>query len=237
MPIVGGKRLPVRLAEELALGAAVEPQPLGVDLGDAVSLVENDEALTHRRQHARVAGIAGLDGRLREIGLGDVVTLAEDTRNPACLVPDGFIDEVEEDLLRRSRRRGLQAGRDMAGNEAFAVRIGLVQPFVEALPRELGKHLAHGPADEATVAEQTLVGRVDELEPVLRAMQDGDESRSLLEQAPLPLGLRGEAPLGHDLPGDLVAGAEQAGDGSDVIPYRRGRRRRSASPRESRGDA
>jgi hypothetical protein len=173
--------LPMGSADEFRRRTTVQPQSLGIDLGDAVILVENDESFAHRIQHAGVAGIAGLDRRRGEIGLGDVVALAEDAGDPSGLVPDGLVDEVEEDLLRRFGRRGVQAGRDMAGDEALAGGVDLVEPLVEALSLEFGKHIADGPADEVAVAEQAAVGLVDELEPVLGSVQDRDEAGRLLE--------------------------------------------------------
>jgi hypothetical protein len=65
------------------------------------------------------------------------------------------------------------------------------------------------------------VGLVDELEDVRRPLKDHDEARSLLEQAALPYRLGLEPPLGHDLGGDVGAGAEEACDGPRFVPHGR----------------
>jgi hypothetical protein len=115
------ERLPVGLAEELALRPSVEPQPLRVDLGYPEFRVEDDETFTHRRQHAGVACIARADGGSGAVRLGHVVALAEDPGHPAGLIPDGLVDEVEEALLRIRIGRALETNRNMMGNEALAV--------------------------------------------------------------------------------------------------------------------
>jgi hypothetical protein len=104
-PAVGGldgsadrarERLPMRLAEEFARRPAVEPQALDVDLGDTIILVENEEPLAHRSQHARVAGIARIDGGSGEVRLGDVLPFAENSRHTAGLISHGLVGEVEK---------------------------------------------------------------------------------------------------------------------------------------------
>jgi hypothetical protein len=107
------------------------------------------------------------------------------------------------------------------GNEALARCIDLVKPLEEALPLEFGEDLARVPADEVTVAEQSPVSLVDELEPVLRLGQDRNEAGRLLEQPPLALRLGRQPPLGHDLPRDLGAGADEARNGATLIAHRR----------------
>ena len=155
--------------EELTFRAAIEPQALGIDLGDAVLLVENEEALTHGRQHAGVARVARVNGGSGAVRLGDVVALTEDAGDPAGLVPHRLVDEVEEALLRGSHQARLKTDRQVMGDEALTGRIDLVEPLEEALSVEFGEDLAHILSNEVTVAEQAPVGLVDELEDVLRA--------------------------------------------------------------------
>ncbi len=87
-----------------------------------------------------------------------------------------------------------------------------VQQLREALAGDLWKDLRHRAPDEVTLPEQFPVGLVDELEDVVGAAQNADESRRSFEQRALafPLLLLRLAP--QDGLGGLHAGAENAGD-------------------------
>ena len=96
-------------------------------------------------------------------------------------VGDGLVHEVEVALVDRAAGRGLHV--EPGGR--CPVRPSCAEDLVKQLDIALGdgvwKRLGHGAAGHIAMVDGPLVGGVRQMEAMLRAAEEGDEARSLLE--------------------------------------------------------
>src|SRR5215211_7905058 len=130
--------------------------------------------------------------------LGDVVALDEDSADLSGFRNYRFIDEVEQALLHPAVRLPKAHGH-MLCHVALTRPVNLIKKLKEPLSADLRQGLSHGPAGYVATVDEPHIGFVDKLKNVLGPTQNGDESRSAFEQAPLPFGLRGETLLSEHL--------------------------------------
>nr|GFA26693.1 hypothetical protein [Tanacetum cinerariifolium] len=161
----------------------------------------------------RFAGFKGCAGQVR---VGDVVAFTEDPGDLACGVKQGLIDEIQ--VTDFGRGIGMaQLDRRALVHQALARVVHRIEPLIKALATQLRECLIDGLADVIALAEQTGVGLIDELKAVFGAIENGDETRCLLEHFALAHQFFGLAPLGQHPLGDLMALIENAGDQA-VLP-------------------
>src|SRR5215217_1398678 len=123
--------------------------------------------------------------------LGDVVALDEDSADLSGFRNYRFIDEVEQALLHPAVRSPKAHGH-MLRHVALTRPVNLIKKLKEPLSADFRQGLSNGPAGYVATVDEPHIGFVDKLKNVLGPTQNGDESRSAFEQAPLPFGLRGE---------------------------------------------
>ena len=179
----------VRLHDEVVDGAGA----LELHLDDA----ETDlDAL----EQGPVARLVLLEECFRRGALGDVVPLHEDAAHRTVRVGDGLVHEIEVALVDRAAGRGLHV--EPGGRRL--VRPSCAEDLVEqldvALGDGVGKRLGHSTAGHVAMIDRPLVGGVGQMEAMLRAAEEGDEARGLLEHLSERGGLGAqEAHLGLEL--------------------------------------
>ena len=225
---------PVRALERAEIVDLHHAEPAGAHELEAGVEREHLDAIREALQHAPGERLALAQGLLGVHALRHVGALGEDARHPAVRVLDRLVDEIDEALLDGRAGRALQADLQGAALESLALRVDPVEQLEEALALDLGQRLPDRLPDHVAVTDELHVGRVDELEDVLRPAQHRHEAGRLLEEFLEALALGDGAALGQHLPRGLLARAEHA---ARPGPSRREpacRRRRNASPPDSR---
>ena len=130
--------------------------------------------------------VLGPVGRLRlPAGLGQLRDLEDDDGDAVhapAFVEDRLIDEIEKNLLRLRLAAGQQQAHRTA-DEGLAGCMDAIEQLIDPLIRQLGQRLANRFSEHGTIRHELEVGRVGQLVDVLRAAQDGDSHRSVLEDA------------------------------------------------------
>ncbi len=200
-----GRELADPLAGDVGTGLAHEG---GVRLHDAVVdgagtfelHLDDAEPDLDALEQGPVARLVLLEESLRRGALGDVVPLHEDAAHRTVRVGDGLVHEVEVAFVDRTAGRRLHV--EPGGRRL--VRPSRAEDLVEqldvALGGGVGKRLGYRAADHVAMVDGSLVGGVRQVEAMLRAAEERDEARSLLEHLRERGGLGAqEAHLGLEL--------------------------------------
>ena len=110
------------------------------------------------------ASLVRLQSLLRQVGLGRVVALAEDTCYAAVLIHHRLVNEVEDPLDLRAVEVGAQPHPDLPGHPPFPCGIDLVKPLEEPLACKFRKNLPNRATNVITRAKQSDVRVVHKLE-------------------------------------------------------------------------
>ncbi len=180
------------------------PEQFTGGVGKVIRIGDVADAVAELRQGGRAA--------LGGMGCGDVVAFAKHAGNLAGIVVERRVDEGQIAQHRARFGRGLEFHRGGVELARAASGVDLVQRLEEPLPCDRGESLAHGAADPVTGVEDFPVRVVDELDDVIRAPHDDDESGRLFEQPPLSLLLQRALLIGPVALGDVGGRAEPLHD-------------------------
>ncbi len=121
-----------------------------------------------------------------------------------------MINEVDKTLdVRISILRSNDVPRSCRG-DGLSASVDLIEQLQIALFDRIWKRLGDGVADHRSLANQPHVPGIGQLDKVLRALQKGHESGSLLEKLRETLPFSGDPSLRDDLGGGLRANNENA---------------------------
>ncbi len=129
------------------------------------------------------------EGQLGAFAFGDVDAEDDDSGDGAVGLAPGLIDEVEEALFERVGGGAGELDGGAAADEGFAGPVDLVEQGDEALSFGFGDGFANRFADQIALAHELLIERIDHLEDVFGAAEEGEEGGRLLEEVGEPFAL------------------------------------------------